>query len=242
MAILAGAPAGAIAAVIFVVVALLLACLVLGVMAEREQRLVLFAAASVLAAMLGGVVWLSLAEGPPPAAREVEPPRQEKAAAPPAPTGNVVLIVDAATLPPAEEPEELSLERPESRSFSREQRQEAQRLGRQLRYIEQHLQSRLAALSADMQRIEQRFQAREIDNYDVLYQKGQLKARQAQMTAAAMEEKLQLLADTQHLTAADTEADRERVKSRLAQAQQKEAEYQAMLEELTANAAVFRGL
>lgn len=158
------------------------------------------------------------------------------------PTGAVVLVIDETTLPKEEEHQPLAIETTENSKISREKRQEYRRLGRQLRSIEQLLMSRLDPLTAEIQRIDQRFKAREISNYDALYQKSQLKVRQEEMIVAAMEEKLNALQESNILTAEDINADVERIQKRRDAAQQKREEYQGVLKELSDHADVFLDL
>ena len=102
--------------------------------------------------------------------------------------------------------------------------------------------SRLDPLTAEIQRIDQRFKAREISNYDALYQKSQLKVRQEEMIVAAMEEKLNVLQESNILTAEDINADVERIQKRRDAARQKREEYQGVLKELSDHADVFLDL
>ena len=223
-------------------VTLLLACVGLGVMSPQSgRRKAFFAAAGFLSLLLGGGTWfLATKEAPPammPAAEQKAPEKKE-----PEPPGSVVLVVDEATIPREDTPEQLDIERSKSRIDSQEKRREFRQLGRQLRYIEQSLNSQINPLNAEMQNVEKRFQTQTISNYEALYKKSQLKARQAEMVAAAMEEKLRLLEGASYLTLDDIGADIERVRKRRDEAKKKQEEYQAVLQELTANADVFRDL
>ena len=223
-------------------VTLLLTCVGLGVMSPQSgRRKAFFSVAGFLALLLGGGSWfLAMKEAPSavmPAAEQKAPEKKE-----PEPTGSVVLVVDEATISREDAPEQLDIERSERHIDSQEKRREFRQLGRQLRYIEQSLNSQISPLNAEMQSVEKRFQTQTISNYEALYKKSQLKARQAEMVAAAMEEKLRLLEGASYLTLDDIGADLERVRKRRDEAKKKQEEYQAVLQELTANADVFRDL
>lgn len=223
-------------------VTLLLTCVGLGVMSPQSgRRKAFFSVAGFLALLLGGGSWfLAMKEAPSavmPAAEQKAPEKKE-----PEPTGSVVLVVDEATISREDAPEQLDIERSERHIDSQEKRREFRQLGRQLRYIEQSLNSQISPLNAEMQSVEKRFQTQTISNYEALYKKSQLKARQAEMVAAAMEEKLSLLEGASYLTLDDIGADIERVRKRRDEAKKKQEEYQAVLQELTANVDVFRDL
>ena len=223
-------------------VTLLLVCIGLGVMSPQAgRRKAFFVAAGFLALLLGGGTWfLATVEAPAammPAAEQKAPEKKE-----PEPAGSVVLVVDEATISREDAPEQLAIERSERHIDSQEKRREFRQLGRQLRYIEQSLNSQISPLNAEMQSVEKRFQTQTISNYEALYKKSQLKARQAEMVAAAMEEKLSLLEGASYLTLDDIGADIERVRKRRDEAKKKQEEYQAVLQELTANVDVFRDL
>ena len=223
-------------------VTLLLVCIGLGVMSSQSgRRKAFFAAAGFLALLLGGGTWFLATEEAPaammPVAEQKAPEKKE-----PEPAGSVVLVVDEATIPREDVPEQLDIERSESRIDSQEKRREFRQLGRQLRYIEQSLNSQISPLNAEIQSVETRFQTQTISNYEALYKKSQLKARQAEMVAAAMEEKLRLLEGASYLTLEDIGTDIERVRKRRDEAKKKQEEYQAVLQELTANVDVFRDL
>ena len=231
-----------IVALVCIWVAVFLGAVYGGVTTEdKGRRQLLFAAAGLWVVILIGGSWLLLPEEAPPALRREES-APEKKEPPPLPTGNVVLVIDEATLPKETENQPLAIESTENPAVSREKRQEFRRLGRQLRNIEQGLMSRLNPLTAEAQRIDQRFKARQISNYDALHQKSQIKIRQAEMIVAAMEEKLSALEGSRLLTAEEIGADVERIKKRRDSAQQKREEYQGVLRELAANAEVFRDL
>lgn len=223
-------------------VTLLLTCVGLGVMSPQSgRRKAFFSVAGFLALLLGGGSWfLAMKEAPSammPAAEQKAPEKKE-----PEPAGSVVLVVDEATISREDAPEQLDIERSERHIDSQEKRREFRQLGRQLRYIEQSLNSQISPLNAEMQSVEKRFQTQTISNYEALYKKSQLKARQAEMVAAAMEEKLSLLEGASYLTLDDIGADIERVRKRRDEAKKKQEEYQAVLQELTVNADVFRDL
>ncbi len=223
-------------------VTLLLACVGLGVMSPQSgRRKAFFVAAGFLSILLGGGTWfLATKEAPAammPAAEQKAPEKKE-----PEPPGSVVLVVDEATISREDVPAQLDIERSESRIDSQEKRREFRQLGRQLRYIEQSLNSQINPLNAEMQNVEKRFQTQAISNYEALYKKSQLKARQAEMVVTAMEEKLRLLEGATYLTPDDIGADLERVRKRRDEAKKKQEEYQAVLQELTVNADVFRDL
>ena len=223
-------------------VTLLLTCVGLGVISPQSgQRKAFFSVAGFLALLLGGGSWfLAMKEAPSammPAAEQKAPEKKE-----PEPAGSVVLVVDEATISREDAPEQLDIERSERHIDSQEKRREFRQLGRQLRYIEQSLNSQISPLNAEMQSVEKRFQTQTISNYEALYKKSQLKARQAEMVAAAMEEKLSLLEGASYLTLDDIGADIERVRKRRDEAKKKQEEYQAVLQELTANVDVFRDL
>ena len=154
----------------------------------------------------------------------------------------VVLAIVMTILPKERSNQPLAIKTSGHSKIRREKRQEYRRLGRQLRSIEQLLTSRLDPLTAEIQRIDQRFKAQKISNYDALYQKSQLKVRQEEMIVAAMEEKLNALQESNILTAEDINADVERIQRRRDEARQKREEYQGVLRELSDHADVFLDL
>lgn len=234
---------GALVALICLWVAVFLILVSWGVMTQgKKRRQILFAAAGTWAVFLigGGCFFIMWEPTLAPQTEEETPEKRE--AQPSMPTGAVVLVIDETTLPKEEEHQPLAIETTENSKISREKRQEYRRLGRQLRSIEQLLMSRLDPLTAEIQRIDQRFKAREISNYDALYQKSQLKVRQEEMIVAAMEEKLNALQESNILTAEDINADVERIQRRRDEAQQKREEYQGVLKELSDHADVFLDL
>lgn len=209
---------------------------------EKERRQILFAVAGVWVVFLLGGGWLLLPEELPPAPPVEAKAPEEKSVPKPLQKGEVVLVIDEATLPKETENQPLAIERTENPMASREKRQEFRRLGRHLRNIEQVLMSRLHPLTAEAKRIDQRFKARQISNYDALYQKSQIKIRQAEMIEAAMEEKRSALEGSSLLTAEEIGSDVERIKERRDAARQKREEYQGVLRKLEANVEIFRDL
>lgn len=234
---------GILVALIWVWVAFFSVAVVWGVMTrDKAQRRILFYVAGLLAAVLLGGGWFLLTREPPPAPEATVKTTEKQEAPSPIAEGNVVLVIDKATLQQEEESQPPAIEGAETPKMSQEKRQEYRRLGRQLRNIEQFLAGQLRPLTAEIQRVDQRFKAREISNYDALYQKSQLKVRQAERIASAMEEKLSVLEGRTLLTAEDIGSDIERIKKRRDAARQKQEEYQGVLRELAANAEVFRDL
>lgn len=234
---------GLLVALVWVWVAIFLGTVLWGVMTpDSKRRRLLFAAAGLwaVALVVGGGVFI-MREPSSGLSAEVKAP-EKKEPQPPLPTGDVVLVIDEATLPKETENQPLAIESAENLGVSREQRQEFRRLGRHLRHIEQLLVSRLKPLTAEIQRIDRQFKAREISNYDALHQKSQIKVRQAEMIVAAMEEKLSVLEESRLWTTPEIGSDVERIKKRRDAARQKQEEYQGVLRELAANADVFRDL
>lgn len=211
-------------------------------MQEKEQRRILFAAAGLWAVFSIGGSWVLTMWEPGLGQQAEEKTSEGKGEQPSLPTGDVVLVIDEATLPKETESQPLAIESAENPGISREKRQEFRRLGRHLRNIEQMLVSRLKPLTAEIQRIDRQFKAREISNYDALYQKSKIKVRQAEMIVTAMEEKLSALEESSLWTMEEIGSDVERIKKRRDAARQKQEEYQGVLRELTANADVFRDL
>lgn len=234
---------GVLVALVWSVVALFVVAILWGVMTRsKAYRQVLFSIAGLLAVFLLGGGYFFITREPASAPVTAEKPSEKKEVHPPSSEGGVVLVIDESTLKNEAESEPLAIEGAQPPKMSQEKRQEYRRLGRQLQNIEQFLAGQLRPLTAEMQRIDQRFKAREISNYDALYQKSQLKARQAERIALAMEEKLSVLEGRTLLTAEDIGADIERIQKRRDAARQKQEEYQGVLRELAANAEVFRDL
>ena len=229
--------------IIFLITILVIACVVLGILAEQAMhRAALFGAAVLLVAVTAAGCWITLSQEESPEATAVsEPapaPEKKKKPANAAPGSGVILVVDESTISKDQDEEAaaaLEIEKTHVNSADNpQQKKERQRLSRQLCAIEQALVNSASHLSAQMAAVDQQFQAKQLSNYEALFQKSTLKVKQEELVITAMEKKLKLLKSVEHLTERDTGPDIGRVEKR--------EEYRGVLAELSANSEVFKNL
>ncbi len=242
---------GIVFGIIFLVTVLVIACVVLGILAEQTMhRAALFGAAVLLVSVTAAGCWVTLSQEENPEATAVSEPAStpEKEKGPAVnPSGNgVILVVDESTISKDQDEENsaaLAIEKtPVNSADNPQQKKERQRLSRQLCAVEQALANSAARLSAQMAAVDQQFQMKQLSNYEALFQKSTLKIKQEELVITAMEKKLKLLQSVEHLTERDTGPDIGRVEKRLARAREKREEYRGVLAELSANSEVFKNL
>ncbi len=259
MEVPAGIPMGFVFVGLFVFLVLFFACIVLGVMTEdKPLRFTLFGAAVALVLVMCGGAYLTMGmeEAKPETAEAAEtkpakPAKPEKPAKPAAPIepqkeGSVVLVIDEATMTQDADPlqtEHLGIE-----GAVRQQRgdrivqRERSRVGRQLGAIEEELNARLLALDAQVQEVNRRFDAQEMDTYDMIFWKSKLKTQQYGLIVKAMDDKQKILEAADFLSDADKAPDLTRIDQRRKLALEKWKEYQAALAELEAHEGVYHRL
>ncbi len=238
--------------VIFLITLLIIACIVLGILAKQKlHRLAFFAAAGLLVVVTAAGCWVTLSmneETPPqPIASEADPSAEKKNGPPKNAKGSgVVLVIDESTITKDQDEENaapLEIEKtPVVNADDPPRKKERQRLSHQLRAVEQALKNSTGRLRSQMAAIDQQFHAKQISNYEALFQKSTLMVKQEELVITAMEKKLQLLKAVTQLTAQDTAPDIERVEKRLSRAQEKRGEYQGVLKQLASNSEVFKDL
>lgn len=244
MTIPAGVPMGFVFAMIFLCITLFIACVALSFfMKETPVRVGLAACALVLLAIMGGGAYLTMT-----AEEEAEPPPEDEAApqvvAVTAPEeeapkmGKVELVVDESTISKdvdALSPEPLDLETTTAKGAQQE-RAERRRVSERLVAIENELKGRLASLSSQVQTVNRRLDAKEIDNFDALFWQAKFQARQYGLVVRAMDEKEKVVSAAVHIPEADKANDMGRIQARREMALKKWQEYQGVLTELSKNA------
>ena len=142
--------------IIFLITILVIACVVLGLMAEQAaHRVAFFGAAILLVAVTAASCWITLSQEEAPeatTASEQAPVPEKKSPAKPTSGSGVVLIVDESTISKDQDEENaaaLEIEKaPVNSSDNPQQKKERQRLSRQLCAIEQALISSTGRLSS----------------------------------------------------------------------------------------------
>lgn len=238
---------------IFVFLVLFGACIVLSILVKDTMiRVGLVAAAVLLAAVMGGGVFLTMTGGEEEAEKEevvvdepVAPPEKKKTPEPP-PSGDVVLVVDESTITGDFDPlqtDRLSVENPPTgKGGDANARKARAKVGQEITTIETELNNRLLALESQIQEVLRRFNAREIENYDMIFWQAKLKKQQYGYIVRAMDDKQKILEKTTALSREEKAADIARVEKRRQKALEKWKEYQGVLQELVANEGIFRTL
>lgn len=238
---------------IFVFLVLFIACIALSIIvSDTYIRVGLILAALMLAGVMGGGAFLTMTgteeaetaqteenvEPPPEAAPAPSPPEQAQ--------GDVVLVVDASTITgdfDALQTDRLAVEDPpKDKSDGKAMQGERARVGREISAIETELNNRLLTLDAQVQEVQRRFDAQEMDNYDMLFWQAKLKKQQYGFIIRAMDEKQKILEKATGLGEAEKASDIARIEKRRQAALEKWKEYHGVLGELTANQESLRTL
>ena len=105
------------------------------------------------------------------------------------PQSDVVLVVDESTITgdfDALKTDRLAVEDPpKGKAVDKSMQGERTRVGREISTIETELNNRLLTLDSQVQEIQRRFDAQEMDNYDMLFWQAKLKKQQEAEEAAA---------------------------------------------------------
>jgi hypothetical protein len=157
-----------------------------------------------------------------------------------------MLVVDESTITEDFDPlktDRLSVEdQPKGKGGDAKARQERAKVGREISVIEAELNNRLLALESQVQEVLRRFNAQEMENYDMIFWQAKLKKQQYGYIVRAMDDKQKLLEKATMLSSEEKAADIARIERRRKKALQKWKEYQGVLRELTANEEAFRTL
>ena len=258
MGVPAGIPLGFVFAGLFIFLALFFACIVLGIMTDdKPLRYTLFGAAVALVLVMGGGAYLTMgteeakaetAEAVQQKQEKPKPAKPEKPSTPiePKQQGSVVLVVDETTMTQDADP--LRTEHLDIEGAVRQQRgdrivqRERTRVGKQLSAIEEDLNARLLALDAQVQEVNRRFEAQEMDTYDMIFWKSKLKTQQYGLIIKAMDEKQKVLEAADFLSDSDKAADMARIDQRRKLALEKWKEYKSALSELESHEEVYHRL
>ena len=114
------------------------------------------------------------------------------------------------------------------------------KVGQEITAIETELNNRLLALESQVQEVIRRFNAQEMENYDMIFWQAKLKKQQYGYIVRAMDDKQKLLEKATSLSKEEKAADIARIEKRRQKALEKWKEYQNVLQELMANQTVFR--
>ena len=236
---------------IFVFLVLFVACIVLSIVVKETMiRVGLIIAAVLLAVVMGGGAFLTMTgseedekEKDPPAVEEsVTPP--EKPTTPEPKPGDVVLVVDESTITGDFDPlqtDRLSVEDPpKGKAGDANTRKARAKVGQEITAIETELNNRLLALESQVQEVIRRFNAQEMENYDMIFWQAKLKKQQYGYIVRAMDDKQKILEKAAMLSKEEKAADIARIEKRRQKALEKWKEYQNVLQELMANQTVFR--
>ena len=254
MAVPEGIPLMLVFTGIFVFLVLFVSCIVLSVIVKDTLiRAGLIAAALMLAAVMGGGAYLTMTgneeEEKPPEEAAIELPDQPTPETPPpeeAKPGDVVLVIDQSTITEDFDPlktDRLSVENPsKGKSKDANAQQERTKIGREITAIETDLNNQLLALESQIQEVLRRFDAQEIENYDMIFWQAKLKKQQYGFIVHAMDQKQKILEKATSLSSEEKAADLARIDLRRQKALEKWKEYRGVLAELTANQDAFRTL
>lgn len=229
------------------------ACIVLSIVVKDTLvRVGLVAAAVLLAVVMGIGAFFTMVGGEEEAKEEEivveQPPAPKPApATPQAPeSGNVVLVVDESTITgdyDALQTDRLSVEEPaRGKTGSIGAQQERAKVGKEITAIEQNLNKHLLALDSQVQEVKRRFDAQEMENYDMIFWQAKLKKQQYGFIVRAMDEKQKLLEKATTISSEEKAADMARIDKRRQAALDKWREYHGVLAELTANQDALRAL
>ena len=252
MAVPEGIPLMLVFTGIFVFLVLFVACIVLSIIVKETMiRVGLIVAALLLAGVMVGGAFMTMMgneEEEEPEEAAIEQPAPPPPEAPPVPEqqGNVVLVVDESTITEDFDPlktDRLSVEEPpRGKHGNMSTQQERAKLGKEITAIEQELNNRLLALDSQVQEVRRRFDAQEMDNYDMLFWQAKLKKQQYGFIVRAMDDKQKLLDKATTLSTEEKAADIARIDKRRQAALEKWKEYHGVLQELTANQEALRTL
>ena len=261
MAVPAGIPLMLVFTGIFVFLVLFIACIVLSfIVKDTMIRAGLVMGALMLFLVMGGGAYMTMTDVEEPeqqAEATVEKPKQEKvkepkktktAAAPETKQKQreVVVVVDEKTIKEDYDPlktDRLSVEDPpKGKGFAGNARQERTQVGQKITAIETDLNKQLLALDAQVQEVLRRFDAQEMENYDMIFWQAKLKKQQYGYIVRAMDEKQKIMEKAASLSEEEKAADLARIDKRRQKALEKWKEYHGVLEELMANQDVFRTL
>ena len=238
---------------IFVFLVLFIACIALSIIInDKYIRIGLIMAAVMLAGVMGGGAYLTMT-----GEEETETAQTEENADPPPEAivassqpetaqGDVVLVVDESTI--TEDFDALQTDRlavedpPKGKSAAKSMQSERTRVGREISTIEAELNNRLLTLDSQVQEVQRRFEAQEMDNYDMLFWQAKLKKQQYGFIVRAMDEKQKILEKATGLGEAEKASDIARIEKRRKAALEKWKEYHGVLGELTANQESLRTL
>ena len=251
MAVPEGIPLMLVFTGIFVFLVLFGACIVLSIVVKETMiRVGLIIAAVLLAAVMGGGAYLTMT-GSEEDAKEKDSPAieapvvlPEKPQAPEPKSGDVVLIVDESTI--TEDFDPLQTDRllvedpPKGKVGDANTRKARAKVGQEITAIETELNNRLLALESQVQEVIRRFNAQEMENYDMIFWQAKLKKQQYGYIVRAMDDKQKLLEKATSLSKEEKAADIARIEKRRQKALEKWKEYQNVLQELIANQTVFR--
>ena len=238
---------------IFVFLVLFAACIVLSIVVKETMiRVGLIIAAVLLVVVMGGGAYLTMTgdqkeekdkEQEQPVIEEpVAPPETQRAPEPK--SGDVVLIVDESTITADYDPlttERLSVEDPpKGKVGDANSRKARAKVGQEITAIETELNNRLLALESQIQEVLRRFNAQEMENYDMIFWQAKLRKQQYGYIVRAMDDKQKLLEKATSVSKEEKAADIARIEKRRQKALEKWKEYQGVLQELMANQTVFR--
>ena len=251
MAVPEGIPLMLVFTGIFVFLVLFGACIVLSIVVKETMiRVGLIIAAVLLAVVMGGGAYLTMTGGeedekekdPPAVEESVTPP--EKPTTPEPKPGDVVLVVDESTITGDFDPlqtDRLSVEDPpKGKAGDANTRKARAKVGQEITAIETELNNRLLALESQVQEVIRRFNAQEMENYDMIFWQAKLKKQQYGYIVRAMDDKQKILEKAAMLSKEEKAADIARIERRRQKALEKWKEYQNVLQELMANQTVFR--
>ena len=253
MAVPEGIPLMLVFTGIFVFLVLFVSCIVLSIIVKDTLvRVGLIVAALLLAVVMGGGAFLTMTgdeeenEQPKTAAVEEPAPPPKATPAPEPPAQEVVLVVDESTITgdfDALKTDRLSVEEPaKGKSGNINAQQERTKLGKEITTIEQELNNRLLALDSQVQEVKRRFDAQEMDHYDMLFWQAKLKKQQYGFIVRAMDEKQKLLEKATTVSTEEKATDIARIDKRRQAALEKWKEYHGVLQELTTNQEALRAL
>ncbi len=238
---------------IFVFLVLFIACISLSIIVnDKYVRVGLILAAVMLAGVMGGGAYLTMTgsdeEEKAQTEENIDPPPEvvDAPAQPEQAEGDVVLVVDESTITgdfDALQTDRLAVEDPpKGKSAGKSMQGERARVGKEISAIETELNNRLLTLDSQVQEVQRRFDAQEMDNYDMLFWQAKLKKQQYGFIIRAMDEKQKVIEKAAGLSEEEKTADIARIEKRRKAALEKWKEYHGVLGELTANQEALRTL
>lgn len=261
MAVPAGIPLMLVFTGIFVFLVLFIACIVLSIIVkDTMMRAGLVMGALMLVLVMGGGAYMTMVDVEEPAKQaeaDVYKPKKEAAkpqktpkpaAAPEAKPKQreVTVVVDESTIKEDYDPlktDRLSVEDPpRGVRAAGNSRQERTQVGQKITAIETDLNKQLLALDTQVQEVLRRFDAQEMENYDMIFWQAKLKKQQYGYIVRAMDEKQKIVEKAASLSDEEKAADLARIDKRRQKALEKWKEYHGVLEELMSNQDVFRTL